>query len=71
MRVFKFASLRKNRKARINQTREQMIKSLRKRGFTEAYLSAKTDLQLAQMMNRFTGSGGGYTPSTFKFTGMR
>jgi len=39
-----------------------MIKSLNKRGFTEALLNSKSNKELNQMMNRFVG--GKHTPST-------
>jgi hypothetical protein len=71
MKVFRPKQLKTYNKTSITQTREQMIKSLKKRGFTEMYLSKKTDLELTYMINRFTGSNGRRNPSTFKFTGMR
>ena len=63
MRIFVPKPLRKNKQSyNSGRSRKSMIKSLNKRGFTEALLNSKSDKELNQMMNRFVSSK--HTPST-------
>lgn len=48
-----------------SKNRSRMISTLKKHGFTDAYLNAKTNKELGKMMNRFVPSK--HTPNTNTF----